>query len=164
MYRPKYWNKNERELQKEKKKKDWYKKGGHESVIFVPPTHNSNLRKAMEKEVKNTSFKIKVVETAGDSIKSMLQKSDPFPANKCSDPQCMVCSKGGKGNCRASNVTYKIVCSMCTDIYYGETCRNCYSRGKEHITYLNNKTDNSVLYRHITKNTLTLTHLTSQCQ
>ena len=33
------------------------------------------------------------------------------------------------------------------DIYYGETCRNCYSRGKEHITDLNNKTDNSVLYR-----------------
>ena len=103
----------------------------------------------MEKEIKKTSFKIKVTERAGDSIKSMLQKSNPFPTRKCSDPQCMVCSTGGKGNCRTNNVTYKIVCNICGDVYYGETCRNCYSRGIEHTTDLNKKTENSVLHRHM---------------
>ena len=61
----------------------------------------------------------------------------------------MVCGTGGKGNCRATNVTYKIECSECRDYYIGESSRNGYTRGREHLTSLENKTADSVLYRHI---------------
>ena len=102
----------------------------------------------METEIKKSTFKIKIVETAGDSIKSILQKSHPFPHQKCSDHEnCMVCNNG-RGNCRANNITYKIECE-CEDQYIGETARNGYSRGKEHLNSLAKQSDDSVLYRHI---------------
>ena len=118
-------------------------------MIFVPPTPNSSLKKSMEREVKASPFKFKIVETAGRSIKSRLQKSNPFSRKKCQDNQCMVCSKNGKGNCRATNVVYKIECNICGHCYTGETSRNGYSRGIEHMTGLKNKTEDSVLYRHM---------------
>ena len=103
----------------------------------------------METEIKKSNFKIKVIETAGNSIKNILQKSHPFPHQKCSDHEnCMICNNNGKGNCRTTNVTYKIECE-CGDQYIGETARNGYSRGKEHLNSLANQSDDSVLYRHI---------------
>ena len=83
MYRTKKWNRNERQQQKREKKKSWYKKGGYDTVVFVPPTPKSELKKLYENEIKKTDFKIKVVETAGIPIKRMLQKSQPFPDSKC---------------------------------------------------------------------------------
>ena len=43
LYRPKEWKKAERRKEKEMKKKDWYKKGGYETVIFVPYSQDSKL-------------------------------------------------------------------------------------------------------------------------
>ena len=45
MYRPKGWNREEREQERARKKVNWYKKNGSESVIFVPATPGSQLQK-----------------------------------------------------------------------------------------------------------------------
>ena len=55
----------------------------------------------------------------------------------------------GRGNCRASDITYKIECSECQYVYIGESARNGYSRGREHLTSLAKKSEDSVLHRHI---------------
>ena len=149
MYRPKSWKRLERLKQKKEKKKTWYRKGGYDSVVFIPPTPNSHLKRLYEKEIRKTSFKIRVVERAGKSIKSMLQRSHPFKKEKCGKEDCMICSSGGSGNCRTNNVTYKIECSLCNEIYIGETGRNGYTRGREHLTAYSKKDSDSVLLRHV---------------
>ena len=45
MYRPKMWKRKERQKAKNARKKNWYKKGGYKSVIFVPSTPDSVLMK-----------------------------------------------------------------------------------------------------------------------
>ena len=150
MYRTKKWRRRDRQEQKREKKKSWYKKGGYDTVVFVPPTPKSKLKKSFEEEIKKTDFKIKVVETAVTPIKRLLQKSQPFPNKKCrNEEKCMVCSNSDRGMCRNECVTYKIECSNCDSVYIGESARNAYTRGAEHTTALHNKDKDSVLYRHM---------------
>ena len=52
------------------------------------------------------------------------------------------------GRCRTENITYKLTCNQCKDIYIGETSRNAYIRGKEHSLQLQKKSKDSVMYRH----------------
>ena len=66
-----------------KKKKDnphdWYKEDGrYESVLFVEPTEKSSLKIMFEKLLKKYQLKIKVVERVGETVKSILQRSDLF--------------------------------------------------------------------------------------
>ena len=81
----------------------------------------------------------------------MLQRSDPFKTKYCRDKEkCMVCRSGEKGgSCRTEGVTYKIECKGCDNIYIGETGRNAYTRGLEHIDDLEKQNAKSVLYRHV---------------
>ena len=56
-------------------------------------------------------------------------------------------------NCKAENIGYTIECKLCKErkvrrSYEGETARNGYIRGKEHLKGWKNKNKNSVLYRH----------------
>ena len=85
------------------KRENWYKKGGYESVIFVPSTPHSQLAKRYHETVKETGLKIKVVERSGRTVKSILQKSDPHEQPRCTTEEgCMVC-EGVKGNGRREN-------------------------------------------------------------
>ena len=95
---------------------------------------------------------MRVVERAGVSIKTNLQKSYPFKKNKCKE-KCFVCLSDGKGNCRRSNVSYEIVCnrSSCEYMYIGETGRNAMMRGREHLKALEKRDIDSVLHQHIVK-------------
>ena len=62
----------------------------------------------------------------------------------------MVCKNGGKkgGRCRRECVEYEIKCEMCGDVYEGESSRNAYTRGNEHLTAYEKKEKESVLWRH----------------
>ena len=93
---------------------------------------------------------MKVVERAGMNVKRQLQKSYPFEKKKCGD-KCFVCISEGKGNCKRSNVSYEIVCTRegCESVYIGETCRNGYCRGREHLRGLEKGDEESVLVEHI---------------
>ena len=65
----------------------------------------------------------------------------------------MVCQTSGKGSCDKEGVTYSIRCVECTErsiekAYYGESSRNAYSRGEEHLDEYRRKTKDSVLWTH----------------
>ena len=160
LYRTKEWNKNERAKDKRKKKSTWYKrnkgegvydKNEYKSVLFVQPTRNSALKRKYEEVIKRSSCNMKVIERAGKSISQKLQKSYPFSREKCSCDDCFVCLSDGKGNCMKENVNYEIECTRerCDYIYYGETCRNAYSRGREHLKGIERRDRNSVFVEHV---------------
>ena len=118
---------------------------------FVPATPGSELKRRYEAEVSKCGVGMKVVEKSGMSVKSMVQKTDPFQRQYCSDrDNCMVCRvEGSRGRCRQSGVMYKIECSECDHVYFGETSRNAYTRGCEHTRSLDRGREDSVLYKHI---------------
>ena len=156
LHRPRNWNRERRKEEKANKKKNWYKQGGAESVIFIPSTPNEDLKKMYEKEIRKTEFRIKVVERAGTKIKDILHRKDPFKKDDCRREDCFVCSSNGKGKkiCSKENITYKIKCAEeCkkNDIYKGETSYSAYTRGQEHLAKYNKKDPNSILESHCQK-------------
>ena len=81
----------------------------------------------------------------------MIQRADPLTNRKCNNTEeCMVCKNDtiGRGQCRREGVTYTIKCSECAYVYHGETARNAYTRGLEHMSALRKQDKDSVLHRH----------------
>ena len=150
LYRPKEWKKVERRKEKERKKKDWYKRGGYETVIFVPCTHESILLKKLQRDIDKSQLKVKLIEKAGTTLGNLLRTSDPRKDKKCDRTDCPVCTTGGKGNCKTLDVNYFMTCENCEHdgIYKGTTTRGGYIRGKEHIGDMESKRDKSDMWRH----------------
>ena len=149
MYRNKDWQRKERRKEKRSKKTQWYKKGGHDTVIFVPCTPKSELKETYERIIQRTDIKMKVIEKRGQTLKDKLVRTNKTKEKECKDKEnCLVCMKGGNGKCRQENVTYKIECEECKDVYIGETSRNAYTRGREHLSQMQRKDKNSILHRH----------------
>ena len=59
-----------------------------------------------------------------------------------------MCGEKGTGKCRQDNITYQIKCTHCGDIYIGESSRNAYTRGKEHLYQMEKKDKDSIMFRH----------------
>ena len=150
--RLKTWRRQEREIEKARKKKDWYKEGGFDSVLFVPSTPGSQLKRSYQKEIAKSGLRIKVIERTGTTLKNKLQVSNPFKPRHCNRGDCFVCSSGGTGNCNTESITYEVEClGDCTvkDLYKGESAHNAFTRGKKHMTDLNGRNvSNSPLWRH----------------
>ena len=91
----------------------WYLKGGYESVIFVPSTPDSILQQRYQSDVNCQGLRIRVVEKAGWSVKSMVQRSDPFQLKRCGQESCLECATGGKGSCGKEVITYSITLNNC---------------------------------------------------
>ena len=152
MHRPKNWRRTERIMEKEEKKKSWYKQGGFDTVLFIPTTPDGKLKGMYEKAIRKSGIRMKVVERTGRTLKSQLQTSNPFKEPNCGRNDCFVCTTYGQGNCNTESVTYRIDCSggECEkDIYKGETNYNGYTRGKEHMSrFAARDVSNSPLWRH----------------
>ena len=82
-----------------------------------------------------------------------LQKSYPFKKEKCKNSYCFVCVSGEKGNCMKENVNYEVECirDECKYVYIGETARNAFCRGREHLKGISKKDKDSVFVDHIMK-------------
>ena len=151
-------NASERKQEKLRNKITWHKKGGYNVPIFIPYTPKGELarivRDISERDKSRKYVRFRVVEESGISFKNLLQKSDPWSKSKCTRADCFPCTTTDKGgNCSKSNVTYQIVCLRCQDQgivshYKGETSRNMYSRGVEHLRDLKGKSDDSPLWMH----------------
>ena len=145
LHRPYEWNRMERDAAKTSKKLGWYKKGGYESVIFVPSTPNGELQKEYQREIDRSGLPIRAIETAGRSLKNLLQRSNPFRGESCRrEASCLVCSTGGKGSCDKTGVNYNIECVPCENaqkhrVYRGESSDNAYTRGKKHLQEFNGR-------------------------
>ena len=152
MHRPKGWRKVERLEEKERKRKKWYRQGGFDSVLFVPSTKDGRLKQNYQHVIRNSGFRVKVVERTGKTLKSQLQTSNPFRRNICGRGDCFVCTTSGKGNCTTESITYKIDClgeGCVRNVYKGESASNGYTRGAEHLSHLNShNVSNSSLWRH----------------
>ena len=153
LYRPYDWERDDRDRKKKEKVIDWYKRGGYESVIFVPATPNSELQSKYQQQIDRQGLRIRAVEKAGKSIKSLLQKSNPFKPETCDRQLCLLCRTGGRGSCEKDGVTYDIVCVGCEGdgrekVYRGETSKNVYTRGKKHLQELDGGSSSSVMLRH----------------
>ena len=125
----------------------------------MEPTPNSELLKSM-KETENQfkidkESRIKFVEKAGIKNRDILRKSDPHKTNCSPDVECLACHRSTTiSDCKKSNVGYSIICELCESrgvkmTYEGETSRNMFLRGSEHLRQLKNKSTNSVLFKHI---------------
>ena len=105
-----------------------------------------------EHAIRSSGLRIRVVERTGRTLKSELQRSNPFKTGNCGREDCFVCTTTGKGNCQTESVTYAIKClgESCTrKVYKGETASNAYTRGGEHLRRLGARDINgSPLWRH----------------
>ena len=106
------------------------------------------LQRRYQSEINRQGIKIRVVEKAGRSIKSMLQRSDPFKERRCGRESCFVCTTEGKGSCDKNGINYAVTCTSCENVYHGETSKNAFTRGKQHLDEYRNKASKSVLWRH----------------
>ena len=113
----------------------------------MPATPGSRLLKMLKQtenqnQIDNQS-RIKFIETSGRRYIDHLKIRDPYQENCSSEERCLMCMNSDKQtNCKISNVGYSIMCKTCKDkkvtrSYEGETCRNGYLRGKEHLKALN---------------------------
>ena len=114
-------------------------------MIFVPSTPRGELVKRMKET--DSMFRqgtkmrqMKFIERAGVSLRDTLVSSNPWNDRKCGRLDCFVCKseKGNIGGCMKENVLYSIKCEECRirgrqSEYWGETGRDGYVRGGEHL-------------------------------
>ena len=75
---------------------------------------------------------------------------------KCGRGGCFVCrsEKGGSGKCMKDSVLYSIICEECKrqnveSEYWGETGRDCYTRGGEHLTGIREQREDNPMWKHV---------------
>ena len=125
--------------------------------IFIPPTQNSELAKAL-KEIADYEAEegvhFKIIETSGYSMKRVLQTSNPLKSPGCSSPDCLPCEggKGEGGDCRGCGVNYQLECQLCPgdamSVYIGESSRNLFTRTQEHLSNFRRGEQNSFILKH----------------
>ena len=160
IYRPKEWNIVARRSEKERKKNDWSTRGRYIAPIVVPPTSNGELARALREIADNEAengVHFKRVETGGISVKTKVQQSNPTRTAGCDSPDCLPCKtgRGEGGDCRGCGVTYQLEYQLCPDgqksLYLGETARNLYTRGGEHLDNYRNSSEKSFILKHQTR-------------
>ena len=139
--RPRSWGEDERQKKKELQSKVWFRAGGFDVPLFVPHTPKGELAKRIrELEAENRqgrSIRFKIIEKSGISLEQKLRRSNPWSGEKCGRPTCFPCRTDDGGDCWRESVTYSLVCDECgQDVcqYFGETGRNAFSRGLEHLS------------------------------
>ena len=96
------------------------------------------------------NINVKVFEHGGLKTGN-IAKSDPLSPSMCESDNCFPCTSGRGGDCSKSCSSYRLECQECLKselkaVHKGETGRNCYSRGSEHLAGLNNKQDDNPLW------------------
>ena len=122
-------------------------------MIFVPSTPGSELQRKFQTEIDRHGLRIRAVEKAGRTVKSALQRSNPFRSASCGRDNCLICETGGRGSCLKEGVNYDIACVGCEEmghsrVYKGESSKNGFTRGKKHLQELDGKAAAAVMWRH----------------
>ena len=98
-----------------------------------------------------TSMRVPMQERAGNALKH-LAKSEPLRKKGCDRTDCFPCTTGG-GKCMKNGSGYTIICETCLRVgkdarYEGETGKNCYTRGKQHLDALRLEDEENALWKH----------------
>ena len=136
-------------LEARRKKREWYKEDNkYDSVMFVQPTENSLLRRKIQEIARKNKVRVKVIEKAGQTVKKVLQRSNPFEKRGCGKDECMVCQVGKPGECQMRGCVYQLTCKTDQRKYRGQTGRSMRERFKEEVRDWWNREDSSPLWRH----------------
>ena len=163
--RPREYHQEERRRKRVEKKERYYKKEKRgskvrEGVIIIPPTPNSILAKEMKKicaeELKGSNISVAIQERGGRRLAQDLGLTVPgkSESKNCQRFNCFPCNSGNEGVCRKTGAGYQIDCNICgdqglTNTYAGETGKNLFNRGTNHISDVEKKRTNSPLWKHI---------------
>ena len=128
-----------------------------ESILFVPHTPNSELRKILQqvddKVMNRMEFgKVKVVERLGLTLLKSLGNPAPWRSDHCGRPNCWPC-RSKEGSCLKHNVVYQITCMTCknlghTRVYYGESHRSAWDRSEDHRNALRTEDETYAIVKH----------------
>jgi hypothetical protein len=169
MHRGRKFLKEERRMEKAKKKVNWYRKGkgnGKEinhAPLIINPTYDSKLveimRKICEETARTTGIRIKVMERGGQKIRHDA-KSDPKATKECKRELCLICRGERGGRCSDYGIVYRVTCITCKEqggergggrkkvVYIGETGKNGYLRGIEHERAAEILQENNAIGKH----------------
>ena len=162
--RPRSYDEEGRRRRKEEKRGRWYRKEPRgtnirEGALIIPPTPDGELAKALkracEEELKGSKINLSVQERGGRQLGQVLGTSVPGASKRkhCQRPRCFPCNTGQEGVCRRTGVGYEISCSICEQTicskYAGETGRNLFKRGDEHLNDLEKRVAEKPLWKHI---------------
>ena len=154
----------ERRRRKEEKVGRWFRKEQRgtnirEGVIIIPPTPEGVLAKALkrvcEEELKDAKMIISIQERGGKQLGQILGTTVPGASSRrnCLRPTCFPCNTGDEGVCRRTGVGYEISCNLCEQIvcskYAGESGKNLFCRGEEHVADAERKAADKPLWKHI---------------
>ena len=151
MYRSRKEQYDERRKLKDLNKSRWYNTEKYDSVLFVDVTKNSELMREVQQCCKKYKMKVKVVEKMGRTIKSELQRSNPFDLKSCGRNNCTICKLEMKIDCRTRGCVYEMTCKECSRKYRGQTGRSIFERVNEHFKAYTEKKEDSVLFQHSEK-------------
>ena len=113
------------------------------------------VKRMKAKEAENNQgrrIRFKIVGKGGVSLEKKLRRSNPWSGVNCGRLWCFPCRAEGGGDCWREGVCYTLWCVECGEevaAYKGETGRNAYTRGVEHLEALAKRSvDKSVLWLH----------------
>ena len=91
-------------------------------------------------------------ERAGASVKHEA-KAEPLRRKSCQREECFACTTSGNGRCEKNGAGYRIECLTCqmdgrSAIYEGETSRNAFTRGMEHLDAIRLQDEDNALWKH----------------
>ena len=140
-----------------KAKNTWFKSGGkYKSMMMIPATPGSELKLMIEQRIEsvNNRVKVRIVEKPGKKLihhmKQVANKVKKQPCDKFQD--CMMCKTEKGGHCQKNEIVYQMSCTACDNVYIGESHRNGFTRGSEHLKDAKAKSDDgkekSVITRH----------------
>jgi hypothetical protein len=163
LYRPREWQEAERRRRKGLRRPAWYRPA--DTVLFLPATPNSELaemaRKVVEEEGSRLGITIKVIETAGVSLRQQLVRTDLGTGAPCPQGDCMLClsnpGQGGGLQHHRASALYTGTCLVCqeekgedyTAIYTGETGFSAYTRTLEHKEGIHKKKEDNGFAKHL---------------
>ena len=162
--RPREYEEIGRRKKKDEKRTRWFRKEPRgtnirEGVLIIPPTPESVLAKAFKKvceeELKGSKIRLSVQERGGKQLGQLLGITTPGASNEknCGRQTCFPCNTGHEGVCRRTGVGYKIVCNLCEETvsseYAGETGKNLFCRGVDHVADAQRRAADKPLWKHI---------------
>ena len=143
-------------LEKERKIFNWHQRKKYQvsAPLILDPTSGDMAKEIMDVSTKFkavTGMHVAVKERAGKKNKS-ISKAEPLKSKTCGRENCFPCTKGGE-NCEKNTIGYRVTCLTCqrdgvSSSYEGETGRNGFLRGLEHLAALRLEDEENDMWKH----------------
>ena len=116
--------------------------------MFVEATPGAERKRRVQEVAKRNRVKVKVVERVSCTMKTILQKSNPFGVMRCQRENCVVREKDIQIDCRSRGCVYEMRCKECERKYRGQTGKSTYERTCEHIGDWKGEKERCPLWKH----------------